>query len=223
MIKNFSISVIVLFVIFSFSVQKVFALVLPQYVETKVVGGTNLDWGQSVKVDSNGNVYVLGGFFSDTIDFDSGEGIDNISNVGSVDIFLTKYDAGGLYEWTKTWGSLSNDGPYSMAFDSDNNVYLATEFSGTIDFDPGDGVDNHTSAGNIDIALIKLNADGSYAWVEVIGSINEDRLMTVQIALDGEIYIGGKFRGTVDFNSGVDVDEKTSLGDYDSFFYQIKC
>ncbi|NIN00104.1 MAG: hypothetical protein GTO24_19135 [candidate division Zixibacteria bacterium] len=55
--------------------------------------------------------------------------------------------AGTVYSWTKTMGGAGFDGGFSATVDSSGNVYVTGYFSGTVDFDPGAGTDNHTSAG----------------------------------------------------------------------------
>ena len=44
------------------------------------------------------------------------------------------------FAWAKQFGGANNDGAYGMALDSSGNVYTVGNFSGTVDFDPGDGV-----------------------------------------------------------------------------------
>jgi peptidoglycan hydrolase-like protein with peptidoglycan-binding domain len=219
MSKNFILFIITLLIGYFFQTERVFAIVLPQYVNTKVVGGPNSDWGHTIMTDNLGNLYILGGFGVGTLDFNPGEGVDNFTSVeGQADLSLTKYNPDGTYAWTKTWGGTGLDDAYSFTFDSNNNIYLSAEFSTMVDFDPGEGVDVRTSAGSVDIALIKLNADGSYGWTKTMGSTSHDRLQAVQISSNDSIYIAGKFNGTVDFDPGEGVDNHTSLGNYDMFF-----
>ncbi len=198
--------------------EKVSALDLPQYVETSVAGGTGTDYGNTIEKDSQGNLFIAGNFGTGTIDFNPGAGVDNFTNAGGADIFLTKFNSDGTYAWTKVWGGTGSDGVYRIAFDSSDNIYLATEFANTVDLDPTSGVDNYTSAGSVDIALIKLNSDGTYAYSKVMGSTSHDRLHTVQYSsVDGFIYIAGKFSGTVDFDPSGATDSKTSAGNYDAY------
>ena len=209
-----------MFVGFSMQGQRAFALVSPEYIETKVIGSAGLDSGSVIKSDSQDNLYISGLFNQGTLDFNPGEGIDNFTNAfATYDIFLTKYNSDGTYAWTKTWGGTGSDGVYDLAFDSDDNIYLATEFFTTVDFDPGEGEDIRTSAGSVDIALIKINADGSYGWTKTMGSTSHDRLQTIQIASDDSVYIAGKFNLTFDFDPSEEgVDIHTSAGSYDMFF-----
>lgn len=201
-----------------FVTPTVFALDVPRYEAVHVAtGGTGLDYGVSIAKDALGNLYHVGQFSSPTIDLNPGAGVDTFTLVGSTNVFLTKYNTDGTYAWSKVWGSTVSLGVYNIAFDSINNVYIAMEFQGTADLDPGIVVDSHASAGSTDMALVKLNTDGTYGGSRVIGGTGADRLHTVQFDSADNMYIAGKWRTTVDFDPGVGVDSHTSLGDYDAF------
>ncbi|HJP25320.1 MAG TPA: SBBP repeat-containing protein, partial [Acidimicrobiales bacterium] len=71
------------------------------YVWAKNLGGTGLDYGYSVAVDSSGNVYTTGGFRG-TVDFDPGSGTANLTAVGT-EAFVSKLDSSGNYVWAKSF------------------------------------------------------------------------------------------------------------------------
>jgi hypothetical protein len=60
------------------------------------MGGTNVDQGIDVALDSAGNVYTTG-FFLGTVDFDPGAGTFNLTSAGSGDLFVSKLDASGNF------------------------------------------------------------------------------------------------------------------------------
>ena len=186
------------------------------YQWTKAVGGTSADLANSVAVDSSGNVYIAGKF-QNTVDFDPGVGTDNKTSAGSYEIFLSKYDASGTYQWTKAVGGTGDDQGKSVAVDSSGNVYIAGYFSGTVDFDPSAGTDNQTSGGVYDIFFSKYDASGSYVWTKKIGTTTDDFANSVAVDDSGNVYIAGKFQNTVDFDPGVGTDNKTSAGSYEIF------
>ena len=143
------------------------------YQWTKAFGGSGNDWAYSVATDSSGNVYITG-VFQTTVDFDPGAGVDNRTSAGSNDTFLSKYDASGNYQWTRAFGGTGSDLVYSVATDSSGNVYIAGYFRNTVDFDPGAGVDNRTSAGECDAFLSKYDASGNYQWTKAFGGTGSD-------------------------------------------------
>jgi len=207
--------VLIVFIFCGF--QKAEAATL-DYQSTSVFGTSTLDYGSAMKTDSNGNVYVAGQFSAGTVDFDPTIGVDNKTNtLGGYDIFLTKMNADGTYGWTKTWGGTGNDASYNLAIDSSNNVYIVGEFLATVDFDPGVGNTSYTSAGSVDIFLSKFDTNGNFLSVKVMGSTSHDRGHGVVINGTGEIFIAGKFNGTVDFDPSSGVDNKLSAGNYDAY------
>ena len=50
-------------------------------------------------------------------------------------------------QWVDQFGSASHDAAHGVAVDKQGNSYTVGEFSGTVDFDPGPGTFNLTSAG----------------------------------------------------------------------------
>jgi len=69
----------------------------------KQMGGDNYDVGSSIRTDASGNVYTSGSFH-DTVDFDPGPGIKNLTSLGENDVFVQKLDAFGDLLWVKQMG-----------------------------------------------------------------------------------------------------------------------
>ena len=137
------------------------------FVWVKSIGSTTNDISNSVTTDVAGNVYTSG-FFADTADFDPGPGVSILTPPGSGtnNGFTCKMDATGNLVWAK------NGGSGKIAVDNAANVFLAGSFLGTVDFDPGAGVYNLTSAaGSSDIFVCKLNASGNFSWAKQMGSM----------------------------------------------------
>jgi hypothetical protein len=90
----------------------------------KKIGGTNSDFGQAVRVDANGNVFVAG-TFAGTADFDPGPAIFNlqsscpcdVSNPPKSDIFLAKYDVNGNFIWAVNIGGSEADIANALVLD----------------------------------------------------------------------------------------------------------
>jgi hypothetical protein len=116
--------------------------------------------GYDIAVDSAGNAYTTGSF-GGRADFNPGEGIFNLTSAGGDDIFVQKLDANGNLVWARSMGGLRTDVGHSIAVDATGNVYTTGTFNGTADFDPRAGTVNLTSAGNEDIFVQKLDANGT--------------------------------------------------------------
>jgi hypothetical protein len=66
-------------------------------------GGTGTDTGKAVAVDAAGNV-VVAGSFNGTVNFGGG----NLVSVGGFDMFLAKYNANGVNQWSQRPGARIN-------------------------------------------------------------------------------------------------------------------
>ena len=159
--KNIISSALILLVIFSFSGFAPYVLAADdvEFTWAKTIGGTLQDGNGSIAIDSSGNVYTTG-FFQDTVDFDPGAGTSNLTSAGNLDIFISKLDTDGDFMWAKRLSGTDSEGGVSITVDSSGNVYTTGYFNSTVDFDPGAGTSNLTSAGNNDIFISKLNTDG---------------------------------------------------------------
>ena len=186
------------------------------------MGGTNNDFGNSIAIGSNGNVYTTGSF-SSTADFDPSVSIFNLTTVSSGyrDTFVSKLDSDGNFLWAKSMGGASDDGGQSIIEDSSGNVYTMGYFWGTADFDPGVGTLNLTSSGNKDIFVSKLGGNGDFAWAKSMGGMNSDEGHSIAIDSSDNIFITGDFTGIVDFDPGAGTANLTSAGNRDTFVSEL--
>lgn len=163
----------------------------------KQMGGIYDDIGLSLITDPDGNVYTTG-TFRNTVDFDPGIGVQNLTATNS-DVFLQKLDANGNLLWVRQFGKRGR----SVTIDAFRNVYITGFFGGTEDFDPGPGVQNLTSISATDIFILKLSSSGDFIWAKQIGgSSNSDYVNHITTDIDGNVYTTGHFWGTVDFDPG---------------------
>lgn len=127
------------------------------------MGGTGTDLGLSVALDAVANIYTSGSY-SGTSDFDPGPLSFSLASAGGADIFISKLDANGDFVWAESFGGADFDRGNSIVTDGSNNVYATGYYAGTVDFDPGTGVNALTSftiqGGNstTDAFLLKLGA-----------------------------------------------------------------
>ncbi|MEP3118143.1 MAG: SBBP repeat-containing protein, partial [Alphaproteobacteria bacterium] len=182
----------------------------------KNVGGTDFDIGYSIEVDSSGNSYVTG-TFQGTADFDPGAGTTNLTSAGDSDVFIAKYDSDGALVWAKSVGETNTDRGNSISVDSSGNSYVTGEFRNTVDFDPGAGTTNLTSAGNRDVLIAKYDSDGALVWAKNVGGTSSDTSYSIEVDSSGNSYVTGNFSGTADFDPGAGTANLTSAGSSDVF------
>lgn len=168
----------------------------------KEVGGAQNDRVEDLALSTSGDVCITGSFF-DQVDFDPGTGTNLLtSNSASLDIFVLKLNTSGNFEWATAMGSPQTESGYSVAFDANENVFVTGDFYGTVDFDPGAGTQNLTSAGDRDLFVQKLDPNGNLDWAERIGSSDTDYGRALTIDPAGDVLITGKFEQSVDFDPG---------------------
>lgn len=190
------------------------------FLWTKTMGSMNFDSGYSITTDPSGNVYTLG-TFEDTVDFDLGVGVLDLTSNGSRDIFIQKLDANGNFLWANSIGSSATDYGSSIILDLQGNIYTTGYFNGTVDFDPGNGVMSLTTNGAVDAYIQKLDGNGNFLWADLIGSIGSDYGASITLDVSGDIYTTGHFEGGVDFDPGTGTVNLISNGDVDVFIQKL--
>ncbi len=190
------------------------------YIWASAIGGNSVTPpakdGLCIKQDKSGNVYVLG-LFKGRVDFDPGPGVAILTALVS-DFFIAKYDSLGNYIYAKgIIGTNGAGGPgASLAIDDSGNVYIAGEYGGMHDFDPGP---NNVFLYGGGMFIAKYDAFGNYVFAKAIG-IGATYRVIKGIAVDslGNTFITGYYDGTCDFDPGAGVANLTSNGGQDIFF-----
>ena len=174
------------------------------FLWAKQMGGTDFEMSYSIAVTANGDVYTTG-YFWGTVDFDPGTGTHNLTSSGEADIFISRLDAAGNFQWVKQIGGTKYDAGNAITLDVNGNIYLTGTFAGTVDFNPGPGVFNMTSttgSSDNDIFILKLNAIGDFEWAKQIGGGDRDEGLSIKADAAGNVYTCGYFRSGVDFDPG---------------------
>ncbi len=82
------------------------------------------DFSSSISCDNSGSIFVTGSFQSSTISF----GSTTLTNAGSSDIFIVKYDISGNALWAESLGGLTLDGISRISATSNGNLFLTGGF-----------------------------------------------------------------------------------------------
>ncbi len=190
------------------------------FVWAKKMGGTGPENVFAIAVDSSGNVTTTGRF-QGTADFNPGDGVFNLTSIGGHEIFISKLDSAGNFVWAKKIGGGGFDEGVGIAVDSSENVYTTGSFEETVDFDPGEGTFNLTSAGGRDIFVSKLDSGGNFIWARKIGGVPWELGLSIAVDSSGNVITTGKFPGTVDFDPGEGTFNLTSPGSFDIFVSKL--
>ena len=127
------------------------------YILAKSFGGTGSEMSGGIKIDEAGNIYTTGTYLG-TADFDPNASVFNL--VSPIrDAYISKLDASGNLVWAESCSGtgLSGSEGNAITIDTNQNIYNAGLYFGTVDFDPNTGNDNHISVGLQDAFVKKIN------------------------------------------------------------------
>jgi hypothetical protein len=169
------------------------------------VDGLGYDYGQSIAVDADGNVY-LGGYYS----YGGGNTatIYNANNQaseltlratsGNSAAFVVKFNSSGIAQWAVSVDSTGSEFGQDVAVDTNGNVYLSGEYgsggSGTAVIYNA----NNTSSGltlrassNGAAFVVKYNSSGIAQWFVSVDGSDRDVGNDVAVDADGNVYLAG--------------------------------
>ena len=181
-------------------------------------GSSWSDEAQCVEADSSGNIYVAG-YYGGNTDFDPGPQDAYRSGYGDSDTFLSKFDSDGNFKWVRTMGGLHGDHPKSLRIDSFGNILLAGGFSSDITFE-GDPA-HQVFPGYSDIFLCSYGPAGVFKWAKTWGEPDSESVREMSFDSTGNIYLGGYFEGTSDFDPGPGEELRTSHYESDAFLEKL--
>ena len=170
------------------------------FIWVRNIGGSSFDEGNSVKCDSNGNVFILG-YFNQNCDLNPSANEDLIVNsAGNSDIYLVALNPSGTFLWGKTMGSTGYDYGTSLEIKG-NSLYFLLNFNGTLNFGTNMNISNLTSTGMTDICLGKMTTDGNYLWAKKIGGSADDYAYSINVDVNNNIVLTG-FQNDINFYNG---------------------
>mgnify|MGYP002629891148 CR=1 FL=1 len=151
-------------------------------------GGSKIDRGYAVAVDSKGSCYVTGHFQSDTIAF----GKTVLRNRGDYDVFVAKYDSHGKPVWAKSAGGTAYDFGHGIGVDSQDAIYVSGSIRNAGDFD-GSG---KTAPENTGAFVAKYSNNGGLLWNRHMTGKGSSSGHELAVDSKGNIGVGGYFSGT---------------------------
>ncbi len=175
----------------------------------------------SVSCDDQNNIFI-GGMFRDSIDLDPSisEAIFYPTNL--VCGYIAKYSSSGNYVYAKTLTG-GNSSVVDIKVDNMGNIVGVGAFVGSVDFNPGVGVDNETSSvsATSEPFIWKLDGSGNYLWSSFFKEGTDCNAVDVETNNNGDVFVSGTLKGTIDFDPGPLVNYRTSYTDNGGLTYQV--
>ncbi len=177
------------------------------------VGSTSA-WNKAdeLVIDTQGDIY-LSGTYAQTVDFDPGSGVSNLTSGPSAESFILKLNSCGEFVWVRRYGADGFATRTNITIDNANNIYIAGLFSTTINIGPF----ILATAGNWDGYVASINSAGTFLWAKRIGSSGVDYINDITVNSAGNPVLTGLFSNTVDFDPNATIFNLVSAGGYDAF------
>ncbi len=182
----------------------------------------------AVQTDQFGNVFVTG-YFSNTILLNEQQ--DTLTANGtlatSLNGFIAKYDTAGNFRWAKLLGNGARQAyANNVTVDSKGNIAILGRYIGTGDFDPGPGTftmtNGSTSTSLHNIYIVKLDSTGNFTWAKQFqGSAGVSNAFAIEADKWDNLIASGSFRGTMDFDPGPGLAQKTATGGTDGYVVKL--
>lgn len=182
-------------------------------------GGNLADGINAIAVDLTGTIYV-GGEFTGSVDFDllrGGKVLTSTGRSSCTDGFVAAYDLTGTCLWARGIGGSKDDAVHGLAVSRAGLIVAVGEFEQAVDLDPGPGVARRQSQGDEDGFVLALNRAGEHRWSFAVGGREDDAVRAVACDAAGNVFIGGEFEQTVDFDPSSGVTTLRSAGELDGF------
>lgn len=165
----------------------------PVLVYSTYLGGSGLDLGVDIAVDSEGNAYLTG--VTDSINFPGPSPIQNNAG-GQHEVFVLKLDRSGMGAVYATWlGGNGMDTADGIAIDAMKNVVIVgrTDSSNFPTLNPLQSGLN----GAVDAFITKINASGSaLIYSTYFGGTGYDDARDLAIDNHGDVYFTGSTDST---------------------------
>ncbi len=176
----------------------------------------------ALKLDKTNHLYLTG-HFDGMADFDPGTGTAFLnSDIDDDDVFIGKYDLNFNLVWINQIEGSSFQKVFDIDVDAADNIYTTGHYNGTADFDPGTGTYKLTAAADPDIFVLKLKPTGEFVWVAAATGSFFGSGYSLKVDKSNNIYVGGTFEGTKDFDPGPDENKRTSAGQSEMFIQKLR-
>lgn len=159
------------------------------------IEGNIFDLSTMSAIEIIDNHLFVTGTFRGKADFDNGIMLN--SDSGN-DVFVAKYSNSGIIKWAEQFSSNSMTDfalSYDIAVDENADIYTCGLFTGDFIID----ATTHSSNGEQDFYLMKIDSSGSVIWSKTFGGSGEDIALSIDV--NDFLYVGGLFENSVDFGS----------------------
>jgi hypothetical protein len=162
-----------------------------QLAWAKRAGSNDLDDGNGVAVDTEGNVFTTG-YFKSKATFGPAEANQVVLTAFGQDVFVAKYGPGGALRWVRQVRAQAGWG-VGVGADGAGNCYLFGYFFPQITFAAGEPGEVMFNALASDLFLAKYDRDGNFLWARKAGGLFSEYAGALAVDAAGNCYVTGRY------------------------------
>ncbi|HEX4640263.1 MAG TPA: SBBP repeat-containing protein, partial [Chthoniobacterales bacterium] len=191
----------------------------PTLVYSTYLGGSNVDQGNAIAVDSSGNAYVTGVTLS--VDLPTTTGAFQTTYMGANDVFVTKLNPTGSGLLYSTYlGGGGGDSGNGIAVDTAGNAFV-TGFTTSTDFPTTTGAFQTVKGAAQDAFIAKLDPTGSaLVYSSYLGGNSTESGNGIAVDSLGNAYVTG-ITGSLNFPTTVGAFQTSRTGVSDAFVSKL--
>ncbi len=169
------------------------------------LGSTETEYSQGLYVHPSGRIIVLGSF-RNTIDFDPGPGVFNMTQISSTqEGYFASYDSSGQFLFAKQLTAGTSASPIATLIDGEENIIVTGSCAGIMDADPGVDSTLVGEGWNDQAFVAAYDSIGNFRWAHAYGDVNSfNAIRYVGVDTANNIYVAGNYNPMMDINPGVD-------------------
>ena len=153
------------------------------------LGGSGLEWGRGITIDSDGNSYVTG--YTNSANFPTQNAYQAVNGGGLNDAFVTKLNTtGNALEYSTYLGGTLDDSGWRIAVDS-GKAYICGK-TNSANFPTRSAYQTAYGGGATDAFVAKLGSSGNdLEYSTYLGGTGGEQGCDIQVDIGGNAYIGG--------------------------------
>jgi Beta-propeller repeat len=184
-------------------------------IYTTYLGGSGLDEGRGIAVDSAGYLWVSG--YTESSDFPTREAADTTLG-GSSDGFIARLAPDGSLASSTFLGANGADRAYALALDAAGNAYVTGRTTGS-NFPTTPGAFDQTPNGDFDAFVTKFSPSAAILYSSLLGGPGFDDGLAMTVDRAGSVFVTGKASDGYPVTPGA--FDTTQNGDYDMFVTKL--
>ena len=146
--------------------------------------------------------------------------------------FVSTFNQEGEYSWGHTYGQAGGKSSFTTVSTSREKVVVAGHFSSkNLDLDPGETEcivssrrveeDEVLRDQELDAFVVSFLSNGAFGWGSAFGSGSTDNITDSALSKTGDFLVSGIFSGLIDFDPGLNRQERTPAAGNDFFILSL--